>query len=409
MNTKIESSTWELLKLANVIEKMQGGGTPSKKVARYWDGNIPWASVKDIVTHNKNDTLDHISEIGLKNSSTRLVPRGTLIVPTRMALGHAVFFNVDVSINQDLKAIYPIKELRKQFLYYWFQSKKKYIARLGSGSTVDGISQDELKNIDFLLPPLPEQEKIVEVLETWDEYLEKLKCAIKIKKKAKKGLMQKLLTRKIRLPGFKENWNTVFLGEIYDITSSKRVFQSEWTSYGIPFYRAREIVKLSKNGFVDNELFISKEMYDLYKLKYGVPKKNDLLVTGVGTIGALYLVKDNVEFYFKDGNIIWFKNKRKASGEFIKQCFRTRAIKKQILGSSPITTVATYTIEAAKKTKIDLPILEEQTAIAKILTTADQEIEAFEKKRALIEAQKKFLLNNLVTGKIRLPEFINAN
>ena len=85
-------------------------------------------------------------------------------------------------------------------------------------------------------------------------------------------------------------WESKRLGELYEITSSKRVFQSEWKDSGVPFYRAREIIELSKNGYVDNNLFISPEMYKKYSEKYGAPKENDLLVTGVGTIGRLYVV-----------------------------------------------------------------------------------------------------------------------
>ena len=89
----------------------------------------------------------------------------------------------------------------------------------------------------------------------------------------------------------KSGWEIKTLGDFYEITSSKRVFKSEWKDKGVPFYRAREIVKLSEYGFVDNELFISEEMYNQYAKKYGIPKEGDIMVTGVGTLGACYLVK----------------------------------------------------------------------------------------------------------------------
>ena len=120
--------------------------------------------------------------------------------------------------------------------------------------------------------------------------------------------MQQIFSQELR---FKDDdgqefpeWEEKTLGELYSITSSKRVFQNEWTKTGVPFYRAREVVKLSENGFVDNELFISTEMFLEYKTKYGVPQENDLIVTGVGTIGRMYVVKASDKFYFKDGNII---------------------------------------------------------------------------------------------------------
>lgn len=84
------------------------------------------------------------------------------------------------------------------------------------------------------------------------------------------------------------------LSNVFDIRSSKRVYESEWTSFGVPFYRAREIVSLSKNCFVDNTLFITEEMYQQYKDKYGVPKGNDMMVTGIGTHGVYYNIHSHL-------------------------------------------------------------------------------------------------------------------
>src|SRR3989338_5084071 len=83
------------------------------------------------------------------------------------------------------------------------------------------------------------------------------------------------------------DWDVKQLGELFDITSSKRVFQSEWKTRGVPFYRARELAVLSEAGSVDNELFISPEMYQAFKNSYGVPQADDVLVTGVGTLGKV--------------------------------------------------------------------------------------------------------------------------
>ena len=107
-----------------------------------------------------------------------------------------------------------------------------------------------------------------------------------------------------------QGWKWVYLRTGYEITSSKRIHKSDWRESGIPFYRTREFVKLSKYGYVDNELFIDKALYENIKHCYGVPSKNDILISGVGTIGVPYVVNDKNEFYFKDGNIIWLKNKK---------------------------------------------------------------------------------------------------
>ena len=97
----------------------------------------------------------------------------------------------------------------------------------------------------------------------------------------------------------REGWEIKTLADLFDIGSSKRVYESQWRNSGVPFYRAREIVKLSREGFVDNELFIDEDLYNEYANKYGIPKCGDIMVTGVGTLGVCYIVKENDKFYFK--------------------------------------------------------------------------------------------------------------
>jgi len=171
-----------------------------------------------------------------------------------------------------------------------------------------------------------------------------------------------------------DGWEWKKFEDLFTITSSKRVHKKDWLSNGIPFYRAREIVKLSKNGFVDNELFISNEMYNSFIEKYGIPKENDILVTGVGTLGIPYVVKSNDKFYFKDGNIIWFKNENNTNSKYIEYGFQSEFIKNQINSNSG-STVGTYTITNANNTIIPLPPLEEQKRIVSKLDTLFEKID----------------------------------
>lgn len=178
-----------------------------------------------------------------------------------------------------------------------------------------------------------------------------------------------------------EDWEVKTIGDYYEVTSSKRVFQSQWRRIGIPFFRAREIVVLADKGKVDNELFIDQELYDLYKRQYGVPQAGDVLVTGVGTLGRLYVVQsNNAPFYFKDGNIIWFKNKGYNS-VLLSYLYQTDSVISQITDNSGGSTVGTYTIQNAINTKIitsNLPA--EQNAIAEALSDVDALIAALDKK-----------------------------
>ena len=103
------------------------------------------------------------------------------------------------------------------------------------------------------------------------------------------------------------SWEKIKIGECCKITSSKRIFFSEYVESGVPFYRSKEIIESANGQEISEPLFISQEKYDEIKSKFGVPQSGDMLLTSVGTIGIPYVVKDDDLFYFKDGNLTWFR------------------------------------------------------------------------------------------------------
>ena len=173
-----------------------------------------------------------------------------------------------------------------------------------------------------------------------------------------------------------KNWEWCLLGDIFNVSSSKRVLKNEWKLSGVPFYRAREIVKLSINGTVDNDLFISPEHYENLRRNYGVPNAGDLMVTGVGTIGKVYIVKENDVFYYKDASVLCFENIYKAiNPRFAKLMLDSSLIQNQIHSKTYGNTVDTITISTAKNYLCVLPPLAEQKRIVdeieKIFATLD--------------------------------------
>lgn len=156
-----------------------------------------------------------------------------------------------------------------------------------------------------------------------------------------------------------------------NIASVKRIHQSDWTDSGIRFLRARDIVSASKNEEPDDYLYISKEKYDEYSLVSGKVAIGDLLVTGVGTIGVPYLIRNSEPIYFKDGNIIWFQNGTKIDGDFFLYSFFGKTIQDFINESAGTGTVGTYTIESGKKTPISLPEMKEQQQIGTYFRNLD--------------------------------------
>ncbi|HIF9253946.1 TPA: restriction endonuclease subunit S [Photobacterium damselae] len=173
--------SWPTKKLG-VLVSIKGGGTPSKKVEEYWNGNIPWASVKDLKSRILNRTEDFITPLGVEKSATNEIPKGTIIVPTRMALGKVVITGVDLAINQDLKALFINDKNILDIDYFarFLESKAKYIESEGKGATVKGITLDFLKDLEIPLPPLKEQQRIAAILDKADAIRQKRKQAIEL-------------------------------------------------------------------------------------------------------------------------------------------------------------------------------------------------------------------------------------
>lgn len=201
-----------------------------------------------------------------------------------------------------------------------------------------------------------------------------------------------------------ENWCWTYIGHCYAVTSSKRVHKEDWKDSGIPFYRTRELVKLSQNGYVDNELFISNGLYEKLVADYGKPKIGDILISGVGTIGVPFIVKENTPFYFKDGNIIWFQCKGICLPEYIFYLYKSNYMSNLIHDMSAGTTVDTYTIINANKTVFPFPPLTEQKRIVfRIESLFSKLDEAKEKVQAVVdgfELRKSAILHKAFTGEL---------
>lgn len=174
-----------------------------------------------------------------------------------------------------------------------------------------------------------------------------------------------------------DNWTLCYLSELFNVCSAKRVRQSDWRKEGVPFFRAREIVKLADNGFVDNELFISEEHFLKVIEENGIPKSGDLMISGVGTIGKIYIVKDTDRFYYKDASVLCFENRKKAiDSRYAKYMLESEFLQEQMRDRSKGTTVDTITISAAMEYICVLPPLPEQTRIVRAIETAFAQLDS---------------------------------
>lgn len=181
-------------------------------------------------------------------------------------------------------------------------------------------------------------------------------------------------------------WQETQLGNVVDITSSKRIFHSEYQKEGIPFYRSKEIIEKQKGNDVSTELFISEDKFYEIKNKFGSPEFGDLLLTSVGTLGIPYLIKKNEQFYFKDGNLTWFKSFQGLNQKYFYYWILSDLGKESLQSITIGSTQSALTIVGLKSINLNIPYLSEQKAIAEVLSSFDDKIELLRKQNKTLEA-----------------------
>ncbi len=201
-----------------------------------------------------------------------------------------------------------------------------------------------------------------------------------------------------------KNWAWTKAKCIYNIRSAIRIHQTDWQTSGIPFFRGRELVELCKTGNVNPEIFISEELYEQNREKGGVPQKNDLLVSAVGTLGYVHIVEGTRKFYYKDAYILCFENHFKLNPKYTKLVIESDYTQKVIYGGSKGTTVDQLTIENAKDLFIPFPPAEEQERIVSALENALEQINFMEQNKSdlqsVIKQTKSKILDLAIHGKL---------
>lgn len=246
-----------------------------------------------------------------------------------------------------------------------------------------GVAQKNLdmKRFPFLLlniPPIDEQQVISSELDSIQTMID-----------GYNALLEDLdaLARSIFFDTFgdptlnEKGWGLKKLCEVCEVTSSKRIYQSEQTKSGVPFYRISDFAQLIRNEAILPELYISHEKYNKLKSKNLAPCKNDILISSRGTLGLCYVIKENDCFYFQDGMITWLKNiKEDLSSTFLSYIFRTSFLKRQMQKVQNGSTVSYLSISMIKGLDIIIPPLLLQQQFA-------ERVESIERQKKLIRQQ----------------------
>lgn len=394
---------WQNKMLGELCE-IVNGGTPKTGNSEYWNGDNFWITPAEMgkrLSPYVDGSERKISDAGLRNSSARMLPPNSVILSSRAPIGYLVINTVPMATNQGCKGLVPNGQLHHKFLYYYLTSAVDLLNSLGTGATFKELSGGKLKEIGIPIPPLTEQQRIVAILDKAFEGIAIAKANTEKNLQNAKAIFESYLQSVFTKRG--EGWVEKKLGDVFEIGSSKRIMETEWTASGVPFYGGKEIVKLAKFGSVVSNAYISDKKYRDYASKYDMPRKNDIMITARGTIGVGYVVQEGDKFYYKDGNIISMRGKIPTNPHFILYAFRSNIVTDQF-GDLAGTTVRHLPIEKAKELVLRMPELATQNSLVESIREIEAEtqrlVHLYERKLIALEALKKSLLNEAFSGNL---------
>lgn len=288
------------------ICSFQSGGTPSKTNAAYFSGDIPWITTVALNGQviGKQAAVDWITKKAIAESAAKIVPARSIMIGTRVGVGKVAINEIPMSTSQDIISLVGIDESlwSKEFLCRFIQAKESYLKSQARGATIKGIKIDVLASLDLPDVSFDSQQEIVAVLD-------KNKNILAARRSQLSALDDLIKAQFVELFGDckinPKGWNTVELGEISEVGSSKRVFVEDLKETGIPFYRGTEVGALAEGKTIAPELYITQEHYEELIEATGKPLVGDLLMPSICPDGRIWVVDTEEPFYFKDGRVLW--------------------------------------------------------------------------------------------------------
>ena len=370
-----------IVKLGDVASYINGYAF---KPSEWSDRGFPIIRIQDL-TGNSYQMNRFNGEIDSKYK----VLDGDVLISWSASLGIYVWHGEDAVLNQHIfKVVFDKEDVLKEFFIYQMENILQNASSQVHGATMKHLTRSIFNALPFVLPSKDEQRKIASVLNNVSKLIAEHKTQLRL-------LDELVKSRFIELFGDPliedDRYPRVPLGSLAEVGSSKRIFEKEYVSEGIPFYRTKEIVELSKGNRITTELFITKQRYDEIRSEYGAPQKGDLLISAVGTIGVIWIVDGKNDFYFKDGNLLRMSATEKFVPEYLKHLLEAliRAYKSEM---SSGTAYAALTISALKEMMVyDVPHAEQEQFAAFVKQTDKSKL-AVKQSLDELETLKKLLM-----------------
>ena len=322
---------------------------------------------------------------------TKIAREKDILISVRAPIGALNVANCECCIGRGLAALTVNENICVlEFLWHALSSKIEELNSKGTGSTFKAINKKILAETEIPLPPLDEQRRIAAVLD-------KVSGLIAKRRQQLDKLDLLIKSRFVEMFGNPEtnakNWQVLPMSKICSVGSSKRIYQSEQSSSGVPFWRISDLTSLITTGTVTPELYIPEERYKELKTQGQVPTPGDILITSRGTLGQCYIVKVTDRFYFQDGMISWLSGYMDGvTPLYISYLFTMPGFRKQIDSMQAGSTVSYLSIAMIKKLKVMVPDLGSQQQFASFVSKTEKTKTTISRSLEKLETLKKALM-----------------
>lgn len=385
------------MRLGDVIEQIRGVSYKPSDL----NDNLSDDSVVLLRANNIQDgkiVLDDVVYVSkTKVSESQFLRQGDILVCTssgsKELVGKAAFIDEDLPMvfGAFCKVVRPNIECCK-YMGHFFQSPyyRKHISEASAGANINNLRNEHIADLHFPLPPLEEQHKIAAVLDRVSDLIAKRRTQLdKLEELVKSRFVEMFGDPEINT----KNWRVLPMSKICSVGSSKRIYQSEQSSSGVPFWRISDLTSLISTGTVAPELYIPEERFKELKSQGQVPNPGDILITSRGTLGQCYIVKENDRFYFQDGMISWLSGYMDGvTPLYISYLFNMKEFRKQMDFMQAGSTVAYLSIAMIKKLKVMLPPIELQNQFAAFVDQTEKTKTAISRSLEKLETLKKALM-----------------
>ena len=389
---------WEQRKVSELENETYGGGTPKTSIEEYWNGNIPWIQSSDIIEHDVNsiNPKKFISEEAVNKSATKLVPENSIAIVTRVGVGKLVIMPFSYATSQDFLSLSKLNS-DTPFTAYLLYKKMQNESHAVQGTSIKGITKEELLSKEVMIPQLKEQKIIGTYFQSLDHLITLHQRKYEQAKTLKKYMLQKMFPQdgmrvpEIRFAGFTDEWEQRKLGEVanYRRGSFPQPYgKSEWYDgeEAMPFVQVADVTDTMK--LVDDT---KQKISKLAQPMSVYAEENSVLVTLQGSIGRVAITQYGA---FVDRTVLIFeKYKTEIDNTFwayiIKQKFIDEARK------APGGTIKTITKETLSDFDLSIPKYEEQKKIGAYFEHLDRLITLHQRKCDELRKIKKYMLQNM--------------